>query len=320
VSSWRSTDVRLELISCCAEEISVHREKTVERVKEYKTVLAVQDTTVLNYTRHQATSGLGPIDGNGSSGMHVHSVLAVSSDGVPLGLVHQQVWSRDPEKKREKEEHKKLPIEEKESYRWLQSLEATSKAMDAETHIITVADREADIFELFALPRVSHMDLLIRAVQDRLVDIEETGVRKLWESVEALPITDQLMTTHLEHRLGKPARDVRLAVRWRTVELLVPAKKKKKYEHTSVTFTALLVTEVDPPTGETPLEWLLLTTFSVETFQQAAQCVLWYRFRWLIERYHFVLKSGCYLEKLQLETAQRLERALALYCVVAWRL
>ena len=160
--------------------------------------------------------------------------------------------------------------------------------MDGETHIITVADREADIFELFALPRVSHMDLLIRAVQDRLVHVEDTEVRKLWESVEALPMADQLLTTHLEHRPGKPARDVVLAVRWRTVQLLVPTKKKKKYEHASVAFTALLVTEVDPPTGEIPLEWLLLTTFSVETFQQAAQCVLWYRFRWLIERYHFV--------------------------------
>jgi hypothetical protein len=299
---------------------AAHREKTVKRVKEHKTVLAVQDTTVLNYTMHQATSGLGPIDGNGSNGMHVHSVLAVSSDGIPLGLVHQQVWSRDPEKKREKEEHKKLPIEEKESYRWLQSLDATSKAVDGETHIITVADREADIFELLALPRVSHMDLLIRAVQDRLVHVEDIEVRKLWESVKALPAADQLMTTHLEHRPGEPARDILLAVRWRTVQLLVPAKKKKKYEHASVTFTALLVTEVDPTEGETPLEWLLLTTCSVETFQQAAQCVLWYRFRWLIERYHFVLKSGCHLEKLQLETAERLERALALYCVVAWQL
>jgi hypothetical protein len=116
-----------------------HRDKTVKRVKEYKTVLAVQDTTLLNYTMHQATSGLGPIDGNGSNGMFVHSVLAVSADGIPLGLVHQQVWSRDPEKKREKEEHKKLPIEEKESYRWLQSLDATSKATDGETHILTEA-------------------------------------------------------------------------------------------------------------------------------------------------------------------------------------
>ena len=95
-----------------------HRKKTVERVKEYKIVLAIQDTTSLNYTAHKATSGLGPIDGNGSNGLHMHSVLAVSSDGIPLGLVHQQVWARDPKEKGKKEKRKKLPIEEKESYRW----------------------------------------------------------------------------------------------------------------------------------------------------------------------------------------------------------
>src|SRR2546430_16047709 len=94
----------------------------------------------------------------------------------------------------------------------------------------------------------------------------------------------------------------------------------KMQKHAPLTLTAILVTEVNPPEGVEHLEWLLLTTLSLETFQQAAQCVLWYRFRWLIERYHFVLKSGCHLEKLQLETAERLERALALYCIVAWRL
>ena len=295
-----------------------HRDKTVERVKEYKVVLAVQDTTSLNYTTHKATSGLGPIDGNGSHGMHVHSVLAVSSDGVPLGLVHQQVWSRDPEKKRSKEERKKLPIEEKESYRWLQSVDATSKAMDIETRIITVADREADIFELFALARPDNMDLLIRAVQDRRVQVGDSEIGKLWKSVEAVEPANQIMTIHLEHKPGMPARDVTLMVRWLTVSIQPGANKKKK--HTPVLLTAILVTEVNAPEGVEPLEWLLLTTLSVETFQQAAQCVIWYRFRWLIERYHFVLKSGCHLEKLQLETAERLERALALYCIVAWRL
>jgi hypothetical protein len=129
-------------------------------------------------------------------------VLATSFDGIPLGLVHQQVWSRDPEKKREKEEHKKLPIEEKESYRWLQSLEATRKAMDEKSHIITVADRKADIFELFALPRPDNMDLLIRAVQDCLVQGENTEVSKLWERMEDLPATDQLITTHLQRFVG----------------------------------------------------------------------------------------------------------------------
>src|SRR5260370_1645200 len=95
-----------------------HRDKTVERVKEYKTVLAIQDTTSLNYAAHKATTGLGPIDGNGTNGPPVHSVLPVSSDRIPLELVHQQVWARDPKEKGKKEKRKKLPIEEKESYRW----------------------------------------------------------------------------------------------------------------------------------------------------------------------------------------------------------
>ena len=290
-----------------------HRGKTVERVKGYKVVLAVQDTTSLNYTAHKATSGLGPIDGNGSNGMHVHSVLAVSSDGIPLGLVHQQVWSRDPEKKRSKEERKKLPIEEKESYRWLQSVEATQKAVDHETHIVTVADREADIFELFVLPRANNMDLLIRATQDRCVQIKHSKMKKLWESVEAVPEATEAITTHLEHKPGIAARDVTFRLRWRTVTILVPAHKKKKYTH--VTLTAILIIETEAPEGVEPLSWLLLTSLKVETFAQAAQCVIWYCYRWLIERYHFILKSGCHLEKLQLETAERLERALATCCL-----
>jgi uncharacterized protein YnzC (UPF0291/DUF896 family) len=171
-----------------------HREKTVKRVKDYKTVLAIQDTTSLNYAAHKATNGLGPIDGNGSNGLHVHSVLAVSSDGIPLGLVHQQVWARDPNEKGKKEKRKKLPIEEKESYRWLQSLEATKQAMNEDTHIITITDREGDIFELFALERPRNMDLLVRAVQDRRVKIDDSDIGKLWSSIESVPAADQTMT------------------------------------------------------------------------------------------------------------------------------
>lgn len=100
---------------------AAQRAKTVERVKEYGTILAVQDTTSLNSSTHKAKKGLGPIEGHGSQGTHVHSVLAVSPDGVPCGLIHQHVWSRDEKDLRTKEERKKLPIEEKESYRWLQS-------------------------------------------------------------------------------------------------------------------------------------------------------------------------------------------------------
>ena len=295
-----------------------HREKTIERAKGHGTVLAIQDTTSLNYMSHKATAGLGPIDRWGTQGIHVHSVLAVSPDGVPYGLVHQQIWSRDQQKKGEKAKRKQLTIEEKESYRWLESVEATKKAVSADTHVIIVADREADIFELFALPRPDNIDLLIRATQDRRVQVEDPEMKKLWESVEAVKESKETITTHLEHSPGVSARDVTFTLRWRTVSILAPAHKKKKYPQ--VTLTAILVTETEPPEGVEPLSWLLLTTLPVQTFSQAAQCVLWYRYRWLIERYHFVLKSGCQLEDLQLETAERLERALATYCIVAWRL
>jgi hypothetical protein len=133
--------------------------------------------------------------------------------------LHQQVWSRDPEEKRMKEERKKLPIEEKESYRWLQSVETTQKAVDHETHIITVADREADIFELFVLPRADNMDLLIRATQDRCVQVEDPKMKKLRESVEAVPEATETMTTHLEHKPGMATRDVIFRLRWLNVTI-----------------------------------------------------------------------------------------------------
>lgn len=295
-----------------------HRKKAVERAKEYGTILAIQDTMSVNYATHKATEGLGPIDAHGTQGVLVHSVLAVGPDGVPCGLLHQQVWSRKKEDLRTKEERKKLPIEEKESYRWLESVEATKNAVSSETHVITVTDREGDIFELFALPRPDNMDLLIRATQDRCVQVEDPKLKKLWESVESAPESSETVTMHLEHMPGVPERDVTFTLRWRTLTILVPAHKKKKYQN--VTLTAVLATETEPPEGAEPLSWLLLTSLKVETFAQAALCVRWYRLRWLIERYHFVLKSGCGLEELQLETAERLERSLATFCVVAWRL
>src|SRR5207253_3702585 len=132
---------------------------------------------------------------------------------------------------------------------------ATQQAMSDETHIIMVADREADIFELFALPRASNMDLLIRAVQDRCVQLGDAELGKLRKSVEAAPIASQPMTLNLEHQPGKPERTVTLALRWITVSVLPPGHLAKKYP--SVSLTVLLVTEGDPPAGQKPLEWLL---------------------------------------------------------------
>jgi Transposase DNA-binding/Transposase Tn5 dimerisation domain len=297
---------------------AAHRTKTVERVQQEQTILAIQDTTKLNFNSHPKTQGLGPIDAHGTQGVQVHSVFAVSGQGVPLGLLHQQVWARDPGQTGKKHKRKQVPIEKKESYRWLQSLTASGQAVAAGTHVITVADREADIYDVFAFPRPAGMDLLIRAAYNRRVEADEqTG--KLWDLLQQSP-AQGTTCLHLEHKPGQKARDVTLTLRWRSLSILPPAPKSLHAVHEPIPLVAILVTEEQPPPGQEPLCWLLLTTLAVQTFLQAEQCVRWYRCRWLIERYHFVLKSGCRLEDLQLETAARLERALATYCVVAWRL
>ena len=312
---WNNKQVTPEAIR------AAHRNSTIQRIQAEPMVLAIQDTTSLNFQSHPVTQGIGPIDAKGTSGLFVHSVLTVTAQGVPLGLVHQQVWARDPEEKGKSKKRKQLPISEKESQRWLDSLQATQSAVQEGARIITIADREADIYDLFALPRATNMDLLIRANYDRRIQVDNEEIGKLWDRVQQTPVQGTV-TLHLDHKPGQKAREVELTLR--SVKLsIMPAVSDPKGLHAShepIPLTAILVREEQPPEGETPLCWLLLTTLQVETFQQAAQCVRWYRYRWLIERYHFVLKSGCRLEELQLETAQRLERALATYCIVAWRL
>ncbi len=312
---WNNKQVTPEAIR------AAHRKSTEERMQAETTVLAIQDTTTLNFQSHPATQDLGPIDAKGTSGLLVHSVLAVTAEGIPLGLVHQQVWARDPEQKGKSKKRKQLPISEKESQRWLDSLQATQSAVQEGTHIITIADREADIYDLFAVPRAANMDLLIRANYDRRVQVDNEEIGKLWDCVEQTPIQGTILV-HLEHKPGQKARDVELTIRSMKLSIMPAVSDPKGLHacHEPIPLTAILVLEEHPPEGETPLCWLLLTSLPVQTFQQAAQCVRWYQYRWLIERYHFVLKSGCRFEDLQLETAQRLERALATYCIVAWRL
>jgi hypothetical protein len=304
---------------------AAHRESTVQRLAGHETVLAIQDTTSLSLGSHRATKGLGPIDSHQTPGLLVHSVLVTTAHGVPLGVLHQQVWARDPAQHGKSKKRHAVPISEKESYRWLQSLQATEQAVPTGTHIVTIADREADIYDLFAMPRAASMDLLIRANTDRNVGTDPQ-VEKLWQRVQRTPVRGQ-MTVHLEHRAGQRERDVTVSVRWASVTLY-PSSHDAIGLHPvrqPIPLMAVLVQEEGETSGpeattQEPLCWMLLTTLPVDTFEQAAQCVHWYRLRWVIERYHLVLKSGCRIEELQVETAARLERALATYSIVAWRL
>jgi hypothetical protein len=295
---------------------SALRDATVSRIEETQFVLAVQDTTSFNYTGHPATEGTGPLARPDQVGFLVHSVLAVSAEGVPLGLLQQKVWARDPGTVGQRHRRKQRPVEEKESFRWIESLRAVHEAVPAGVTVLSVADREADIFELFAEGRPTNSELLIRACRNRRV---ATPQRYLWDAVAAVAETDSWQVSLRRHP-NRAARDAQLTLRFREVTLRPPGGGVHSTDLKPVTVTAILVREDVPPEGETPIEWLLLTTLEVPDAEHARRIIGFYGLRWLIERYHFVLKSGCGIEESQLRSVERLECLLALYCVVAWRL
>ncbi|WP_143727629.1 IS4 family transposase [Moorena bouillonii] len=296
--------------------LASHREGVVRRCVEAGVVLAIQDTTDLEYTTHEATKDLGYINQTPQQGIKVHSCIAVSSKGEPLGMLHQQSWTRK-QRSGKKKERKKKPIQEKESYRWLQTAKGAEEGLAEKIQLIHVADREADIFELFAQKRSANSELLIRGEYNRRVK-EEMGY--------LLPMIEQgsilgTMTINLERNPKRRARQATLQIRGMRVTLEVPQNHPKPHNLHPVEINVLLVEETEKPAdGSQPIRWLLLTTLPIDDFQQAWQCVRWYSYRWLIERFHFTLKSGCGVEKLQLQTRERLLKALATYNIVAWRL
>lgn len=286
----------------------------VRRARDCQTVLAIQDTTDFSFAHRPQTSGLGFINQSENHGIKVHSCLAVSGAGEPLGLLHQQAWVR-AQRSGKKGRRQQLPIEQKESYRWLTTLSAAEAEMPASVPLVHIGDREADIFELFAQSRAPQSELLIRAEHNRKVQ-HELGY--LLPTIEQAPVMGKT-TLHLERNPQRPARTAQLQVKAMQVTLAVPTHKRSRgFE--PVTLNAILVEEMTTPADQTPIRWLLLTTLPIDTFEQLWQCVLWYSYRWRIERFHFTLKSGCRFETLQLQSRERLLKALATYNIVAWRL
>jgi len=293
-----------------------HQQGTVERLADHATVLVVQDTTNLDFTHHPATQGLGYLDRPPHQGLKVHSALAVSTAGVPLGLLHQEVWSRDPFTKGKHHQRRRREMAEKESQRWRDGLRVSQEVIPRPHTFIVVADREADIYELFAAPRRENGHLLIRATHNRRVD-DVAGY--LWAAIRQSPVRGQL-TVALRRHDERPAREAHLTVRYMTLAIQRPRHGRRQPGPAELALQVILVEEEAPPATAEAICWLLLTTLPVDTLAQAGQCVYYYTLRWLVERYHYVLKSGCQVEELQLETAARIECALATYCIVAWRL
>jgi len=296
-----------------------HYKSTQNRIGKEKVVLAAQDTTSLNYSAHPATENLGNISSrkDGSLGLLVHDTMAFNLEGTPLGLINVQCWARNPEDFGKRHLRYELPIEQKESNKWLKSYRSVQEIQKQlpDTMLVSVGDREADIYELFDLARGDSQapKLLVRAEHNRLL---ADGQGHLWDFVSALPLSG-IQTIKIPRKVKCPAREAQLEIRFSKVNLKPPERKKGLKE---ISINAIIAEEKNCPEGFAPLKWMLLTTCEVNSFDDAVEKLQWYSIRWGIEIFHKTLKSGCKIEERQLGSADRIEGCLAIDMVVAWRI
>jgi len=300
--------------------LASHYQATAARCRAETVVLAVQDTTTLNYTAQPLTgAGFGPIGAraDGAQGLIVHDTLAINPAGTPLGLIDVQAWAREGEAhglRRLGSDARGL--DDKESGKWLDSHQRASQLQEqlgAATRVVSVADREGDLFELLAAAQPGDAaDVLVRAKHNRAL---ADGAGRLTAYLDGLDAAG-VHELAIPRRGNQRARTARMAVRFARVTLAPP---KAKAGQAPVTVHAIRTTEIEPPPGARPLTWTLLTTVPTESLEAACERIGWYARRWGIEVYHRTLKSGCRIEERQLGDADSLEACLGVDLVVAWR-
>jgi len=318
-----------------------HYDRTKQRVAENPVVLMVQDTTEIDLTRPEVqVVGAGPMDGSSRRGAFLHLMEAFTPDGTPLGAVWTDMWTRPDEgvllSQDDKQRQRKVtPIEDKESYRWLEGLrQARAVAEDVPTTTcVCVADSEADIYEVLAEPRGTERttEWLIRACYDRSldgVDEEQEQTAHLRAAVMAAPVlfTQRITVRGRTPKTGcetrgrrqpRTDRNAEVEVRATTVTLKPPRRPDRRL--VPVTANVVLVRELNPPEGDEPVEWILVTTLPINTADDVRTIIQYYTVRWMIEVLFRVLKSGCRVEHRRFEHIDRLLPCLAIYVIVAWR-
>jgi len=314
--------------------LAPHRQRTLQRMMAQPLVLCVQDGTQLNYTHLAQCQGLGSLGTNQtgarSTGLHLHSTLALTAEGLPLGVLDAHCQA--PPARADDERPCAIPIKDKKTFDWIQGLRQCEQAAARmpQTRLVSVMDREADFFELFdEQRRRNKVDLLVRAKHDRLIDDPLSAEqRTLFEQVRSGSAKSRLAIAVPRHssrpkksksqaRAGHPKRMAQVQLRWREVVLPAPKHHAGK---PPLRLWVVHVRETRAPAGVARLEWFLLSTREITAVEQACECLRWYCLRWRIEDWHRVLKSGCRVEALQHKTATRLKRAIAFNLVIAWRI
>jgi Transposase DNA-binding len=313
------------------EILSGHFAATRARYDAYEggTILLIQDTTEFSYQRvaphligmtKSVNSGQdkrGRLRHHTVCGILMHSSLAVTTDGLPLGLAAVKFWSRKKFKGtaalKKKINPTRVPIEKKESIRWLENLRQSIERLGQPERCVHVGDRESDIYELFCLTHDLGTHFLVRTCVDRLAgdgdhtiaaEMEETSVKGLH---------------HIEVRDDEgETTKVALEIKFKRITVLPPIGKQKRYP--SLDLTVIHASERGAPKGRKPIEWKLITDLPVRSRAEAIEKINWYAMRWKIEAFHKILKSGCKAEESKLRTAERLANLMAVFCILSWRI
>ena len=282
-----------------------HWASSLERMRQHKVVLNIQDTTELDFNGRQ-TAGLGPLSYEAQRGMYLHPTYAISPEREPLGVLDAWMWAREP-----KDSTGQRPGI-KESLRWIEGYERVAERAKALPGVrqIYVADREADILALLVKARDLEYaaDYLVRCQHNRALPSGD----KLWAKLAQAPALGSVRF-ELPSGRGRKARCVQQNIRAEQVEIGDGAGGQ-------LSVTCVLDEESNPPAGSKPVLWRLLSNRPVHTLEEAIELIDWYRARWEIELFFLILKEGCRIQALQLGHIERIETALALYLVVAWRI
>ncbi|RYD84669.1 MAG: IS4 family transposase [Verrucomicrobiaceae bacterium] len=316
--------------------VAPHQAATAQRCAGHPCVAVIQDTTELDFSRMKATTGLGRLNEEVRRGFLLHSLYVVSERGLPLGLLDAGILLRGAPPEESRSVRKQRPAQAKESWRWVEGYRRTCElARDLPgCEVFSISDREGDIFEIYqdwllaeGNPRA---EWIIRANQDRaLSGMMEDEPARLFEALESAPCVGEI---EYEMRAAKGTRKVRgntvptsraprrVCQEIRVMKITPRPPQRKDVKLKEVSFHAVLALETDPPEGEEPIRWLLLTSKEVTTLEEARRILDLYMKRWGIELFHKVLKTGCRVESLQLKTGDALVKALMIYTVIAWRI
>ena len=250
-------------------------------------------------------------------GILMHSSLVVTTDGLPLGLSAVKFWTRDEFKGTNAlKKHinpTRVPIEKKESIRWLQNLSESTNLLSIPNRCIHIGDRESDIYELFCTANERDTHFVFRTCVDRLAGDGEHTVSDEMQEIDC----KGLHRIEVRDKKGD-TREAVLELKYRRIRVLPPIGKQKRYP--PLELTVIHAKERDAAAGVEPIDWKLITDPPVRTRVEAIEKLNWHALRWKIETFHKIMKSGCKTEESKLRTAERLVNLIATFCIMSWRI